>query len=339
MNVAAAGSSLELVVVRTPNWLGDTVMALPMLAALRAARPDTRITLIGRWATLLAGQGVADALLPYPNAQADRRHLASAIAHERPDVAILLPGSFESAFAAWRWGARRCIAYATDGRGFFLTDALPLPSPRRHQVDEYAALLAPLGIADGASVPQWTLAKSAAADAEVDRLLAATGLDGGGPLIGLHLGAAFGSSKLWPAESYGRLARFLIDDGLRPVLLGTSDDVATAAAVARAAGAAVASLVGRDRVALLPRLLARLRCLVSGDTGVAHLAAAVGVATVTLFGPSDRRLTAPRGGAARVLDREVPCSPCFRPTCPIDHICLRRIEPEAVRDEVRSAVA
>jgi len=109
--------------------------------------------------------------------------------------------------------------------------------------------------------------------------------------------------------------------------------------VARAAGADVASLVGRDRVALLPRLLARLRCLVSGDTGVAHLAAAVGVATVTLFGPSDRRLTAPRGGTARVLDREVPCSPCFRPTCPIDHICLRRIEPETVRDEVRSVVA
>jgi heptosyltransferase-2 len=246
MNVAAAGSSLELVVVRTPNWLGDTVMALPMLAALRAARPDTRITLIGRWATLLAGQGVADALLPYPNAQADRRHLASAIAHERPDVAILLPGSFESAFAAWRWGARRCIAYATDGRGFFLTDALPLPSPRRHQVDEYAALLAPLGIADGASVPQWTLAKSAAADAEVDGLLAATGLDGGGPLIGLHLGAAFGSSKLWPAESYGRLARFLIDDGLRPVLLGTSDDVATAAAVARASRRSSAAIGWRS---------------------------------------------------------------------------------------------
>ncbi|HEY7204946.1 MAG TPA: glycosyltransferase family 9 protein [Methylomirabilota bacterium] len=337
--MSEAVSSAGLVVVRTPNWLGDTVMALPMLAALRAARPDARITLIGRWATLLAGQGVADALLPYPRGQADRRRLASAVAHERPDVAILLPSSFESAFAAWRWGARRRIAYGTDARGLFLTDALPLPSPRRHQVDEYGALLVPLGIAECAGVPQWTLAKDAPADADVDGLLAAAGLDGGGPLVGLHLGAAFGSSKLWRPEAYGRLARFLIDDGLRPVLLGTSDDAATAEAVIAAAGTDVASLVGRDRVALLPRLLARLRCLVSGDTGVAHLAAAVGVATVTLFGPSDRRLTAPRGGAARVLDREVPCSPCFRPTCPIDHICMRRIEPEAVRDEVRGSVA
>jgi heptosyltransferase-2 len=106
-----------------------------------------------------------------------------------------------------------------------------------------------------------------------------------------------------------------------------------------ASGGLVASLIGRDRPALLPRLLSRLRCLVSGDTGVAHLAAAVGVATVTLFGPTDRRLTAPRGPAARALDRAAPCAPCFLPTCPIDHVCLTRIEPDAVLHEVRLAVA
>lgn len=339
MSDSAAVTPHEPIVVRTPNWLGDTVMALPMLAALRAARPRARITLIGRWASLLTGQGVADVLLPYPRAHASRRRLAGALSQERPDLAILLPSSFESAYAAWRWGARRRIAYATDGRGVFLTDALPVPAPRLHQVDEYGALLAPLGIAVVGRAPQWRLAKSAAADAEVDALLAAVGIEHGSPLVGLHLGAAFGSSKLWPAKAYGRLARRLADDGLRPVLLGTSEDATIAGAVARAADMDVASLVGRDRVALLPRLLTRLRCLVSGDTGVAHLAAAVGVATVTLFGPSDRRLTAPRSAAARVIDREVPCSPCFRPTCPIDHICLTRIEPEAVRREVKDAVA
>jgi heptosyltransferase-2 len=338
MTGPAPDSSLELIVVRTPNWLGDTVMALPMLAALRAAQPGTRITLVGRWAPLLAGQGVADVLLAYPKLRAARRHVAGALSQDRPDVAILLPNSFESAFAAWRWGARRRVAYATDGRDLLLTDRLPVPSPRVHQVDEYAALLAPLGIEAGSGAPRWSLATSAAAEAEIDRLLAEAGLDIGGPLVGLHLGAAFGSSKLWPAAAYGRLARLLAADGLRPVLLGTSDDAATAAAVARAAEMDVASLVGRDRPALLPRLLARLRCLVSGDTGVAHLAAALGVATVTLFGPSDRRLTAPRGPTARVLDRDVPCAPCFRPTCPIDHICLTRIEPEAVLREVRGAL-
>ena len=77
----------------------------------------------------------------------------------------------------------------------------------------------------------------------------------------------------------------------------------------------------------------------SGDTGVAHLAAAVGVATVTLFGPTDRRLTAPRGRKSRTLDRAAPCAPCFLPRCPIDHVCLTRIEPDEVLHEVRQAVA
>ena len=101
------------------------------------------------------------------------------------------------------------------------------------------------------------------------------------------------------------------------MLLGTAEDAATAAAdVAPAAGTSLASLVGRDRPALLPRLLARLRCLVSGDTGVAHLAAAVGVATVTLFGPTDRAPDRAARREARVLDRGAPCAPCFLPRVP-----------------------
>jgi heptosyltransferase-2 len=326
------------IVVRTPNWLGDTVMALPMLAALRAAEPGVRITLVGRWATLLAGQGVADVVLPYPKPLALRRGLARALAAERADVAVLLPSSIESALAAWRWRAARRVGYATDGRSALLTDALPLPAPRLHQVDEYAALLAPLGVSGVAATPAWTLRRDEVMDVEIARLLAEAGVAADARLVGLHLGAAFGGSKLWPAEAFGRLAQRLAAAGLTPVLLGTGDDADTAAAVTRASGGPIASLVGRDRPALLPRLLARLRCLVSGDTGVAHLAAAVDVATVTLFGPTDRRLTAPRGHKSRSLDRAVPCAPCFLPRCPIDHVCLARIEPDEVLHEVRQAV-
>ena len=333
------------IVVRTPNWLGDTVMALPMLAALRGAEPAARITLVGRWATLLAGQGVADVVLPYPKPLAARRRLARALAAERADVAVLLPSSIESALAAWRWRAARRIGYATDGRAPLLTDALPLPAPRLHQVDEYAALLTPLGVSGGAMAPAWTLRPvwtlrdDSGLDAEIARLLVDAGVAADARLVGLHLGAAFGSSKLWPAEAFGRLAQGLAAAGLTPVLLGTGDDADTAAAVIRAAGGPIASLVGRDRAVLLPRLLARLCCLVSGDTGVAHLAAAVDVATVTLFGPTDRRLTAPRGRRSRTLDRAAPCAPCFLPRCPIDHVCLTRIEPDEVLHEIRQAVA
>jgi ADP-heptose:LPS heptosyltransferase len=94
--------------------------------------------------------------------------------------------------------------------------------------------------------------------------------------------------------------------------------------------------VGRDRPALLPHLLARLAALVSADTGVAHLAAALGVATVTLFGPTD---PAPRAPTARVLAPGAPCAPCFRSRCPIDHVCMRAIAADTVAAEVREALA
>ncbi len=328
-----------MIVVRLANWLGDTVMALPALATLRAACPRARITVIGRWASLLSGQVVADILLGYPRALSERIALGRALGTERPDLALVLPNSLESALAAWWWRAERRVGFDTDGRRLFLTDRIPLPSPRRHQVEEYAAVLeaAEIKISEDLA-PIWRLPERPAMRAEVDGLLAEAGVAAASRLVGLHLGAAFGPSKLWRAESFGQLATRLELIGFVPLLLGSSEDTETALTVARAAACSLPSLVGRDRPALLPWLLSRLTCLVSGDTGVAHLAAALGVPTVTLFGPTDPRLTAPRGPRARVLYRAVPCSPCFLPRCPIDHICLKSIEVDEVEREVTGAI-
>jgi ADP-heptose:LPS heptosyltransferase len=111
-----------------------------------------------------------------------------------------------------------------------------------------------------------------------------------------------------------------------------------AGAVSTCAGWAIPSLVARDRLELLPRLLTRLACLVSSDTGVAHLAAAVGTPTVTLFGPTDPRLTAPRSRAARRVDGRAPCAPCFLPRCPIEHVCMRDITAASVVEAVDEAL-
>jgi heptosyltransferase-2 len=329
----------SVILIRAPNWLGDTVMALPALRALRAARPEARITIVGRWAALLAGQGFADLALTYPVARHERRRVNRALGAAGADLAIVLPHSFESALSASWWRARRRIGFDTDLRGVLLTDAMPLPSPRRHQIDEYLALVGAVGASAEDTTPSWRLAVDEDAEREVDALLAEAGAGAGARLVGLHLGAAFGASKLWPPSSFADLAGRLSRAGLVPVLLGAAGDQRIAAATAACADRPPRSLVGRDRPELLPRLLSRFSCLVSGDTGVAHLAAAIGVPTVTLFGPTDPRLTAPRAARARALSREVPCAPCFLASCPIEHPCLRGIDPDDVERAVQRAAA
>jgi heptosyltransferase-2 len=323
-------------VVRTPNWLGDTVMAQPALAGLREAMPEATITVIGRWASLLRGQGIADALLDYP-ASPTRRRFARALADARPDLALVLPNSFEAARAARQWGARRRVGFDTDARGLYLTDPVPLPAPRRHQVDEYRLLIEALGITTSAREPRLRVPDDAGAEAEVDALL--DGVRTGRGPIGLHLGAAAGPAKRWSAAGWAALAGRLQALDLPVVLLGGPDDAAAAEMVFELTATSPRSLVGRDRPALLPHLLPRLRGLVSADTGVAHLAAALGVVTVTLFGPTDPGLTAPRSGRARIVAPGAPCAPCFLDVCPIDHVCMRAIEAEAVARVVQEAVA
>ena len=328
-----------VLVIRLPNWLGDTVMALPALAALRAARPDALVTAIGPWAPLLTGQSVADALVRYPRDGRKRRRLGAAVRAMRPDAAVLLPNSFESALAARRWGARIRLGYGTDLRRGLLTHVVALPSPRRHQIDEYSGLLEAAGVSPRPGPPEWRLRDDVAAESAVTALLAEAGYTGDGPLVGLHLGAAFGSSKLWPPASYADLASRLRDRGLAPLLIGSPADIAVADAVSGLAAEPIASTVGRDLPEILPRLLARLGCLVSSDTGVAHLAAALGVPTVTLFGPTDPRLTAPRGRSGRSVEGPAPCAPCFLPRCPIDHVCMQAISVASVAEAVDEARA
>jgi heptosyltransferase-2 len=324
--------------VRAPNWLGDTVMAQPALAGLRAALPEATITVVGRWASALRGQGIGDALLDYPASPA-RRRFARALAGARPELAVVLPNSFEAARSARRWGARQCVGFDTDARGLYLTHRVPLPEPRRHQVDEYRMLVEALDVPAPLTEPRLRRPDDPAAESEVDALLASSAPRGDGPLVGLHLGAAGGSAKRWRPEGWAGLAQQLARAGYRPLLLGGPAETVMDATVRELSPAPPPSLVGRDRPALLPHLLTRLACLVSGDTGVAHLAAALGVATITLFGPTDPRLSAPRSPRARVVAPGAPCAPCFLAACPIDHVCMKAIDPDTVAAQVQEALA
>jgi heptosyltransferase-2 len=318
------------VAVRLPNWLGDTVMAVPALIAVRAAWPQARVLAAGPWASLLAEQGLVDVLADYPRTWRGRLRAADIVAAFAPELAILLPNSFESALAAWYWGARRRVGFAGGGRSTLLTDAVPMPSERPHQIDEYLVLTERSGAPTATREPVLRPPEpDSELRAEARQLLEDAGVPprGRSHRVAMHLGAAYGPAKLWPLERVTAFARLLVAEGATAILLGAPGDAPTAAAIS--AAVPVLNLVGRDRPALLPAVLAEIDVLVSGDTGVAHLAAALGTPVVTLFGPTDPRLSAPRGRAA-VVTHPVPCAPCFYRACPIEHPCLRGVEPAEV---------
>jgi lipopolysaccharide heptosyltransferase II len=328
-------AAIRRVLVRAPNWLGDTVMAIPTLRALRQALPDAEVWCLGPWApTILEAEPGLTRRLDYPRTWGARRALARELRRAGVDLAVLLPNSFESAFHAWLAGARWRVGYAGDGRRPLLTHALAAPGGRTHQVAVYFDLLRVLPVAGPPPPP--TLHVSPARRAEARRLLGAIGLGEGKGAVGIQLGAAFGPSKLWPPDRVAALAAALEGAGTPVVFLGSPTAAPLLERVARELPGPVRTLVGRDHPALLPALLAELGLLVSPDSGPAHVAAAVGIPVVALFGPTDPRLTAPMGEGHVAVWRRPPCAPCFLPRCPVDHRCLRDLGVADVQAAVRA---
>jgi lipopolysaccharide heptosyltransferase II len=327
--------AIRRVLLRAPNWLGDTVMAVPTVRAIRRALPDAELWVLGPWVTtVLEAEPTIDRRLAHPREWPDRWRLARSLRQAGIDLAVLLPNSFESALHARLAGARVRVGYAGDGRSPLLTHAVRPPSERRHQVALYLDLLRPLGLASPAGPP--TLHVTPARQAEARVLLERIGLGPGARVVGIQLGAAFGPSKLWAPERLARLATTLEGEGTPAVFLGGPSASGLLEAVAAAMPHAPRSLVGQDHPALLPALLRELAVLVAPDSGPAHVAAAVGVPVVALFGPTDPRLTAPVGDGHAALWSRPPCAPCFRPVCAIDHRCLVAITVEEVLGAVRA---
>jgi len=242
-----APATLRRVLVRLPNWLGDTVMAIPMLRAVCAAAPQAELWCLGPWAaTLLESEPGVTRRLDLPTTGPARRRLRRELREADLDLALLTTNSFGTALEAWRAGARWRIGFAGDGRTWLLTHAVAPPVPSPHQVAAYLGLLAPLGLAPDPIPPRLAVASGRRDQAR--RLLAELE-HGSGPLVGIQLGAAFGPSKLWPADRLAALAGRLGAEGARVVFLGTGPATTLLREVAGHLGRAPASLVGRARPA------------------------------------------------------------------------------------------
>lgn len=307
------------------NWIGDAVMSLPFLRAIRAAHPGDTITVLAPDgpASIYRAAGTAHEVLTRTSMLRD----AAALAARRFDEAWLLPNSFRAALYARASGAPRRIGYATDGRAFLLTDPLPLPESAGHQLRDYDALLAAHGIAADPDPPCLPLPEPARQRA--DQALAAAGLTSATDrLVLLSPGSAKDETKRWRAGRFAKLGDLLSQRRFTCAIVVGPKERALGAAVSGAAKAPL-PVLGADLDPVgLAALLARAQLLVSNDSGPMHLAAAVGTPVVAFFGPTDPGRTSPTGSSARVLDRYVFCSPCFRSKCPFGHECMKEITVE-----------
>jgi heptosyltransferase-2 len=320
--------SPERLLVRAPNWVGDVVLSLAALRDLRRSFPGARIEVLARtWvADLYRALPEVDGLRVSGGLRADVQAIRG-----RYDAAVLLPNSFATALLIWaadipeRWG------YATDGRGPLLTRRPRVPPDvrGRSQVYYYRAMLAGLG-----------LDTSAPADVSMHcppafRARGAEILGGDGPWLGLNPGAFFGAAKRWSPERYAAVADLVgRRRGAKVAILGGIADRPLGQQIAAALRVPARVLCGETTLTELLGVLSHLRVLVTNDSGPMHLAAALGVPVVAVFGSTDWRETAPVSDRARVVRVDVECAPCLLRECPIDHRCMRRIPADRVAEAV-----
>jgi heptosyltransferase-2 len=331
-------------VVVAPNWLGDAVMALPAIAALRRGQPDASIAVAARpsVAPLFTLAQEVNAVIALTDAGSSQ--LAG------HDIALLLPNSFRSALTARLAGVPERWGYSTDWRGLLLTRSVPRPAPRLHQIDYYRHLVRALGFPDAPEAPRIDVPPELRDAGAL--LLQQAGWDGRAPVVALAPGAAYGSAKRWPTSAFAELAAGLADEGIACVMVGAGADRATADKMSQAVGSRMSliDLVGKTDVPTLAGVLASCRALVANDSGALHLGAALGVNVTAVFGPTDERLTAPRGANSgpqapsseprvtsqvAVLTHSVWCRPCMLRECPLDHGCMKGIAVSQVLDETR----
>ena len=319
------------ILVRLPNWLGDVLLARPLLHALRRGAPGAHVVAVAPepLLALLAADGAFDAAVAWPRDPAGRSRATRATRDARPDAALVLPPSFSSAWHAWRSGARLRAGYAHDGRSLLLTRALRrAPRGTAHLAHEYLELargLVPDAVLAETAAPPLA-ASPGARDAAASRL-AALGL-AGRPYAVLGPGAIYGPAKRWPAERFAALARALAERGIASLVCGTRDEADVCDGVAGAGGAV--SLAGATALPELAALVAGAHVAVCNDSGLAHLCAAAGAPTVAVFGSTSSAWTAPLGAAVRIVQRAPVCSPCFQRTCAIGTVCLEAVQAAEV---------
>ena len=333
-------AALERISIRATNWLGDAVMSLPAIRAIRQVCPRAEIALVARpsVAALYARESSINRVIPCPSPKTlgERRAFAASLRERHFDAAFLLPNSFDAALTAWLARIPERVGYARDGRGWLLTRAIPRPEPGdipRHERFYYLELLRRAGLME--HFPESSAIRlegiPAAREAGAARLRE---LGVKGAVVGVSPGAAYGDAKRWLPERFAESACAVAKAlGATVLVFGSAAERELCEAVAvglRSGGVEARNLAGGTTLGEFIDLAAACRFYLTNDSGAMHVASALGVPTVAVFGATDDSTTGPSGPLARVVREHAECSPCLLRNCPIDHRCMTRVTPERV---------
>ena len=324
------------ILVRATNWLGDAVMSLPALRALRQRFPQAEIAILAKpWvADLYHREPFCDRMIPYaPKTLREKWAAGRALAAEHFDCAILLQNAFEAAAVAYAAGIPERIGYSRDGRGLLLTRAIAVPRRGeipRHERFYYLELLHRAGILD--TLPENDRIRlDGAPHARAAGLARFQELGMGEIVVGMSPGAAYGTAKRWLPERFAEAASSVASKlGATVAIFGSKDERELCSTIAAAIPGPAHNFAGETTLAEYIDLAAACRVYLTNDSGGMHVASALGVPTIAVFGATDDLGTGPTGPLARVIREPVDCSPCLKRECPIDHRCMTRVSAARV---------
>lgn len=334
------------IIVRMPNWLGDAVMATPVLADLRHHFPDAAITAMCKKnvGLLLKEDPHIDEIFSFerPSGWIHRRKHLEIIQPLRQgefDLGILLTNSWSSALWFYRGNVKELVGYADNFRSPLLTKAVRYSKKkeRQHLVTTYKELLQPLGIPLSTTSPQLYLQSDELAWAK--NFLKRMGIETDKhKIIGINPGAAYGSAKCWLPERFVQVSKKLLEDPqVRIVYFGDAAGAPLVDSICSKLPKEVINLAGKTSIRELMALLKCCAVLLTNDSGPMHIAAALATPLLALFGSTNEVKTGPNP-QGEVIHKHVECSPCYKRTCPIDFRCMTRIESDEVVETLRKIV-
>ena len=333
--------------IRATNWVGDAIMALPALRAVRSRFPGAEIAILARpyVGDIYRDQNICNQLIAY-DSQAKhsgflgRERLAAELRAQKFDLALLLQNAFDAAWLVWRAGIPERVGYARDARSFLLTKPISVPKAREippHEKFYYLELLRRAGWIDSLPDDSFiTLNVSESSRRRAEEFLAQSGVRANSLRIAIGAGASYGSAKCWPSSSFAELANRLQSESDADVILfGTAAEAAVTRAISSELRRPPIDLTEKTSIADLPALLSQFHLFIGNDSGAMHVAAGVGLPVVAVFGPTDPHGTAPGTPRCTIVQKKPYCSPCFLRHCPTDHRCMRAIAPEMVHAAAR----